>query len=122
MPEFNWLLAPPWGVCFGCNTASNDRGFIQTFADVDVRQDGEIVGVADVHYCANCIFAMGKLVGMATPDETEDFARRELELINEGEKLKDEIQAWQQRFDLLMSETFTEQVKKSLVPLEEEKK
>lgn len=98
MTEFNWHLAPPWGSCFGCGTSSNDRGFIQTFADVDVTGNGEIVGVADVHFCADCIFAMGKLVGMATPQETEDFARRELELVNDAEKLKDEIASWQQRF------------------------
>lgn len=98
MPEFLWVQAPPYGVCFGCGTSSVDRGLVRTFADVDVRGDGEVVGVADVHFCANCLFAMGKLVGMATPQETEDFARRELELLNEAEKLKDEIMAWQQRF------------------------
>lgn len=87
---------------------------MQTFADVDVRQDGEVVGVADVFFCANCLFAMGKLVGMATPQETEDFARRELDLINTEEKLRDEIQAWQQRFDNLLSENFAVSVRKVL--------
>ena len=98
MPEFLWLQGPPHGVCFGCGTSANDRGFVQTFADVDVRMDGEIVGIADVFFCAHCIYAMGNLVGTATPQETEEFARRELELINENEKLKDEILSWQQRF------------------------
>ena len=98
MAEFNWVQGPPYGVCFGCGTSSSDRGFVQTFADVDVRQDGEIVGVADVFFCGSCIHAQGRLVGMATPQETEDFARREFELVNDNEKLKDEIQAWQERF------------------------
>lgn len=98
MPEFQWLQGPPHGSCFGCGTSSNDKGFVQTFADVDVMQNGEIVGYADVYFCANCLYAMGNLVGTATPAETEAFARRELDLIEETEKLKDEIMAWQQRF------------------------
>lgn len=98
MADFNWVQGPPYGVCFGCGTSANDRGFIQTFTDVDVRQDGQVVGVADVFFCGNCIHAMGRLVGMATPQETEDFAKREYDLVNENEKLKDEIAAWQQRF------------------------
>ncbi len=98
MSEFNWVQGPPYGVCFGCGTAAADRGFIQTFTEVDVKQDGTIVGIADVFFCANCIHAMGRMVGMATPQETEDFARRELEILNESDKLKDEIASWQQRF------------------------
>lgn len=111
MPEFNWVLGPPYGVCFGCGTSSNDRGFVQTFTDVDVKQDGQIVGVSDVHFCGNCILSMGKLFGMATPQETEDFARRELALMEQEEKLRDEIQAWQQRFDGLLSDSFSENVR-----------
>lgn len=98
MPEFLWINTPPYGVCFGCGTSANDRGFIQTFTDVDVKQNGEIVGIADVFFCGDCIHAMGRMVGMATPQETEDFARRELELVEKQDKLADEILAWQQRF------------------------
>lgn len=98
MPEFLWVQGPPYGVCFGCGTSANDRGFVQTFTDVDVRRDGEIVGIADVFFCANCLFSMGRMVGMADPQETEEFARKEFELLAEQEKLKDEIFAWQQRF------------------------
>lgn len=120
MPDFLWIQAPPYGVCFGCGTSSVDRGLVQTFADVDVRRDGEVVGVADVHFCANCVFAMGKLVGMATPQETEDFARRELEFLNESEKLKDEISAWQQRFTSLANLDLTDFA--DLAKLESERK
>lgn len=98
MAEFNWHQGPPYGVCFGCGTSANDRGFVQTFTDVDVKQDETIVGVADVFFCGNCLHAMGRLVGMATPQETEDFARREFDLLEQNEKLKDEVSAWQQRF------------------------
>lgn len=112
MPEFNWVQGPPYGVCFGCGTSANDRGFVQTFADVDVRQDGQIVGVADVFFCSNCLFAMGRMVGMATPQETEDFARRELELLEKNEKLADEVEAWSQRFDTMMDENFATSVRK----------
>jgi hypothetical protein len=41
---------------------------------------------------------MGRLVGLATPVETEEFAHRELELVEQNEKLKDEIKSWQERF------------------------
>jgi len=98
MAEFQWLQGPPYGVCFGCGTSADDRGFVQTFTDVDVKQNSEIVGVADVFFCGNCLHSMGRLVGMATPQETEDFALREFDLVTELEKAKDEIQAWQQRF------------------------
>lgn len=98
MPEFLWLQGPPYGSCFGCGTSAVDRGFVQTFAEVDVRRDGEVVGVGDVFFCAHCVYSMGALVGTATPQETEEFARRELDLLNENEKLKDEIMSWQQRF------------------------
>ena len=98
MPEFLWVQAPPYGVCFGCGTSSVDRGFVQTFTEVDVRQDGQVVGVADVFFCAHCLYSMGALVGTATPQETEEFAHREVALLEENEKLKDEIFSWQQRF------------------------
>lgn len=98
MAEFNWVNTPPYGVCFGCGTSANDKGFVQTFTDVDVLQNGQVVGIADVFFCANCLYAMGRLVGTATPQETEEFARKELELVTEIEKLKDEIYSWQQRF------------------------
>jgi hypothetical protein len=98
LSNFLWVQGPPYGVCFGCGTSASDRGFVQTWTDVDVKQNGTIVGVADVFFCANCIYAQGRMVGMSTPQETEEFARREIDLNEQLDKLKDEIQAWQQKF------------------------
>jgi len=92
----------------------NDRGFVDTFADVNILRDGgvEIVGVADAVFCASCIEQMGNRVGMASRKEVEEFAYREFEKDTELVKLKDEVQSWSDRFDTIVSESFTAQVKK----------
>ena len=97
MPDFNWLANPRNGGCLGCLTQSNDRGFVDTWAEVMVSG-----GVQDVVFCADCIHLMGRLVGMATPQETEKFALREYELVEQNEKLKDEAVAWRQRMERLL--------------------
>ena len=102
MAQFFWHATPPFGTCLACGTSANDRGFVDTLAEVNVRagmeQESELIGIASAIFCASCLEQMGRLVGLATPNETEGFAHRELELVNENEKLKDEIQSWQQRF------------------------
>lgn len=99
MADFNWLIAPPHGTCLSCGSSQNDRGFVDTFAEVNIMRDGyEIAGIADAVFCAHCIEQMGNRVGMASSRDVEGFAYRELELTAEIEKLKDEIQAWQERF------------------------
>ncbi len=48
---------------------------------------------------------------MASSVTTEQFARDQYNLEQEVEKLKDEVQSWSQRFDVLMSDTFKDQVR-----------
>lgn len=62
-----------------------------------MRNEMEISGYADVIFCADCLYQMGRYVGMATPADTEKFALTEYTLTEEIEKLKDEVQAWQDR-------------------------
>jgi hypothetical protein len=102
MAEFNWVAAPPYGTCLSCGSSQNDRGFVDTFAEVNIRRDGhEITGVADAVFCAQCIEQMGQRVGMASKTQVDEFAYRELEKDQEAEKLADEVKAWQERFDAL---------------------
>ena len=98
MPDFNWVNTPPHGTCIGCLAAVNDKGFVNTYAETEVRNDvGHSLGVVDVVFCADCVLQQAKLVGGAMPHETEAFALREFDLMTENEKLKDEVQAWQGR-------------------------
>ncbi len=99
MPQFEWSNTPRYGGCIGCGTSANDKGFVDTFAETNVRRDEfEITGVVDVIFCADCVLQMSRMVGAATPAETEAFAQREFDLLQDNEKLKDEIAGWQQRF------------------------
>lgn len=83
-----------------CLTQQNDRGFVNTLCETKLtRNDYEITGFADIVFCADCLHQMGRLVGMATPQETENFALKEYELSEANEKLKDEIESWKQRFE-----------------------
>jgi hypothetical protein len=54
---------------------------------------------------------MGNLVGMATHEQVEEYALREAEILSENEKLKDEVKAHQDRFNLFMDKNFAESVK-----------
>jgi hypothetical protein len=122
MAEFTWVPAPPYGTCLSCGTSQNDRGFVDTFAEVNVKNEaGEIVGVVDAVFCAQCIEQMGNRVGMASKAETEAFAYRELGLVGENDQLKDEVKSWQERFDTIVSESFSAQVRKVIEEVESEK-
>lgn len=104
MPTFTWNAHSEKG-CLSCLSQVNDRGFVDTYAETNIHGDTDgrqIVGWADVWFCADCLHQMGRLVGMATPRETEAFAMREYELAEENEKLKDEVAAWQQRMENLI--------------------
>lgn len=99
MAEFHWHQTPPHGFCIACATSVSQKGFIDLIADVPLRQGTDIVGVVDVVLCASCIDQIGRMVGMASRDETEKFAYRELALTEENEKLKDEVQSWMERYE-----------------------
>ena len=95
MTEFNWVESPPWGVCTTCGTSADPKGFVDVIAETAIRDGagGDIVGVVDVVFCATCIEQIGNRVGMASRKETEEFAYKQLELEQQVEKLKDEVQA-----------------------------
>jgi uncharacterized protein YceH (UPF0502 family) len=97
LPTFNWVATPRTNGCLSCLAQVSDKGFIDTWA---VAMGDK--GVLDVVFCSDCIHQMGRMVGMATPQETEAFALREYELTEEVEKLKDEVDAWRQRLEKLI--------------------
>ncbi len=123
MAEFIWRPAPLYGTCLACGTSVNDRGFVDTFADVEVRMEGttEIVGITDAVFCASCIEQMGNRVGMASAKEVEEFAYRELEKDTELVKVKDEVKSWSDRFEIIVSDSFSDQVRKVIEEVESEK-
>jgi hypothetical protein len=59
---------------------------------------GDIVGVVDLIICATCLHQAGRLVHMASPAEVDDLVHQVVERDEQIEKLKDGIQAWQERF------------------------
>jgi len=84
--------------CLACGTQQNDRGFVDMIGEVNVTRDGfEITGVVDVVYCANCLEQAARLIGSASLDEVNNWSHKEYEYIQNQDKLKDEIAAWQQR-------------------------
>jgi hypothetical protein len=98
MTEFNWKARPDEGNCILCMSHQNDRGFVDMIGEVHVKNDHrEIVGVVDILICANCLEQAAVLVGSPTAKMSGEMAYREAELLTEIEKLKDEVQAWQQR-------------------------
>lgn len=108
MTEFHWLQRPRYGVCPICGASSNDSGFVDFIADVPLRAfgaEGEQVGWADLFVCANCVRSAARLVGCIAPDDVEAFNLREAALMEENEKLKDEIKAHEERFARLVSLT-----------------
>lgn len=98
MAVFDWVNTPETGMCITCMTSQNDRGFVKFHSDVNImRNEYEIAGFVEAVLCGDCLLQAARLVGAATPAETEDFARRELELVEENEKLADEVKAWSER-------------------------
>lgn len=103
MPEFNWVANPPHGGCLTCLSQNNDKGFVNTYASTELRNDmGEAIGEVDIVFCADCLLQQAKLVGAAMPAEVEAFAYREHDLTEENEKLKDEVLAWKERLAKLV--------------------
>jgi hypothetical protein len=116
MAQFNWVSVPPNGPCVACGGSVNDRGFVDMIGEVVVKNsEGEFQGVADVYYCATCIEQASRIVGCATRDEVAEFAYREVDLLDQNEKLKDEVESWKQRHENLisnLSEDFKSQLAK----------
>lgn len=103
MAEFNLIETPPNGVCMGCGTSYDPRGFVDTFGTINVKDEfGGISGICDAIFCATCVEQMGRVVGCASKAEVEAFAYEEMEKDQEMTKLKDEIKAWQERHELLL--------------------
>lgn len=104
MAEFRWVNVPDAGGCLACGTPVNDRGFVDFIADIELRTpEGDISGVARAYYCATCLEQASRYVGCASRDEVEQFAYREIELVGENDKLKDEVDSWKQRHENLLS-------------------
>lgn len=104
MAEFFWAATPRFGTCLTCGTSVNDRGFIDMVSDTVMRTEaGEINGVVDMILCANCILQASRLVGGAMPNEVDDLVHENISKTDECEKLKDEIKAWQERFEQVVN-------------------
>ena len=112
MAEFFWRNNPPSGSCVICDASVNERGFVDFIGDTLVidRDGGGFTGVVDIYICATCVEQASRLVGCADRDQVEEFAYREIELVNENDKLKDEIQAHQQRWDKMM-DSFKDEIR-----------
>lgn len=99
MAEFFWKETHPQG-CTICMNSSSPRGLVDMVGDVNVVRDGyEITGVVDIIVCGTCLEQAARLVGCASQKEVEDFAYRELELMNQLEKAKDEAHAERQKHE-----------------------
>lgn len=106
MPEFSWNNAPRYGTCLTCGTSSSDGGFIDTFVEVEVKNDmGEIKGVVDAIFCSSCIVQAARLAGSATRQEVEELVYQIVEKDEQIEKLKDEVSAERARFDVFVNAT-----------------
>jgi hypothetical protein len=80
--------------------ATSPRGFVDMVGDINVVRDGyEITGVVDMIVCGTCLEQAARLVGCAAQQEVENFAYREMELVAELEKTKDEVAAERQKHD-----------------------
>src|ERR1051326_8454453 len=99
MSEFRWMESYPTG-CVLCGEASNRYGFVDMIADVAVFRDpSEITGYVDVVICASCLEQAARNVGCATRKEVEDLAHKEIELLNELEKTRDEVVSERQKYE-----------------------
>ena len=99
MADFFWKESVDQG-CVVCSNSVCDRGFVDMVGDINVVRDGyEITGVVDMIVCGTCLEQAARRVGCASRSEVEDFAYRELELIKELEKTKDEVLAERQKHE-----------------------
>ena len=102
MAEFYWRQQVDQGCPF-CGASVHERGFVDCIADTVVRNtEGEVTGVVDLFICASCAEQIARMVGSATQHETLELAQIVIDKDEENEKLKDEVQAWKQRFDNLV--------------------
>ena len=99
MAQFFWKAHTDGNrMCIACMSQENARGFVDFVSDVTIMRDERTAtGVADVWLCANCLEQSARMVGSATKDETMDLAHTVMEKDEEIERLKGEVQAWQQR-------------------------
>jgi hypothetical protein len=105
MAQFIWKAYPDSGSCLACMSASNDRGFVDLIGETTLKRgedSQEVVGVVDVYYCGSCIEQAARLVGSASREEVEKFAYDQVEKDKQIERLKDEVSAWQQRFETMV--------------------
>jgi hypothetical protein len=83
-----------------CMNSTSPRGFVDMVGEVNVIRDGyEITGVVDMIVCGTCMEQACRLVGCASQQEVENFAYRELELMTQLDKAKDEAHAERQRHE-----------------------
>jgi hypothetical protein len=109
MAQFYWSPVPRFDSCLGCGASNSDGGFIDTLTDVPVtRKDGGPAGYFDAIFCATCVAQMGKMVGLATKAEVEELVYQSVAKDEEIEKLKDEVQAHSERFNVLVTATASE--------------
>jgi len=102
MAEFYWRQNVDQGCPF-CGASVHERGFVDCIADTVVRNpEGQVSGVVDIYICASCAEQIARMVGSATQVETLEMAQTSIDLMEELEKTRDEVKAWNQRFDNLI--------------------
>lgn len=117
MPEFRWTEGPEKGSCLGCGASACERGFVNMIGEVNITRDGyEITGVADAIYCAHCLEQSSRYVGCASRDEVEAFSYEQKRNEEEIVKLKDEVQAWTQRYERLQNMLLNEEALSEKLP------
>ena len=80
---------------------------MDTFAEVKVSGGGAD-GFVDAIFCANCILQAAQLVGASTRAQMEEQIYKQVALEEENEKLKDEVFAEKERFNVLVTATASE--------------
>lgn len=106
--EFVWQPSVDAG-CPLCGTSADERGFVDCIADTLVRNPyGEVTGVVNITLCAHCIEQISRMVGCTPRHETLELTEASLNLANDNEKLRDEVQAWSQRYQMLLDNLSTD--------------
>jgi hypothetical protein len=108
MAEFTWVKTPPEGVCTTCGSSEAKDGFVNCYGETHVRrQDRSISGTVDLVVCADCLRNAAALVGSMSKKDSEHLIQNVYDRDQENAKLRDEVQAWQDRYKNLVDNLST---------------